>query len=162
MFRLVIWIVVLSLLWALLSQGDPASWVIGIPFIALGLTMQVFLHSRKLQANRTGVRVSFQGLWQFIYFFCVESIRGGIDVSRRVLSGKPDVNPYFYDYPIRLQQPVARQFFLNTISLLPGTLCVDWNQDTAHVHALDDSTHLLEGVKALEIRTGRLFGEKIS
>jgi multicomponent Na+:H+ antiporter subunit E len=158
MSRLLLWILALSSLWFVLTRGDLASWSIGIPFIALAVIIQRSMFSAHPPDKN---QISIPGLLQFLYFFCVESIRGGIDVSQRVLVKKPRVEPLFYDYQIKLQQAVARQFFINTISLLPGTLCADWNNNIAHIHALDSSPQILQGIKTLELKIAGLFGEKI-
>ncbi len=155
--RLLAWLLALSALWFLLSEGDPASWAIGIPFIVLGLIIQKALIKGKAVHNRFSIR----GLIRFTYFFLVESILGAVDVGRRVLALESDFSPHFFDYSIRLQHPFGRQLFINSIGLLPGTLCVDWNDGNAQIHALDNSQRLLQGIEMLEQKIATVFGESL-
>lgn len=148
----------LIVLWLVLSAASLSSWVIGIPVIMLVIV--VCDRCLGFSSNLKTSAINLLGLFRFMFFFVQESIRGGIDVGRIVLSSKPGSNPRFFDYPIALQNPVAQHLFINSISLLPGTLSAAWQGDRAHIHALDHSTETIQGIKALESRVGEMFGEK--
>jgi multicomponent Na+:H+ antiporter subunit E len=150
-------VVALAALWILLTNADPSSWIIGVPFIALSL----LLLPRPAARSTTTSRLVLSQMPRFAWRFIVESMRGGVDVSRRVLSRQPDLEPGFFDYRTRLHSAPARQLFINSISLLPGTLCADLNHDLARIHALDSDQQAVDGVRALEISIGRLFGETL-
>ena len=152
------WMLVLPALWLILTAGDLSSWVIGLPFIALAILLQPASAS---SSNKFSQSFSVSGLLQFIYVFIIESVRGGIDVSRRVL--KPEVNtaPVFYDYDMRLQLPYAQQLFISSISLLPGTLCADLDEDRLRIHSLDRHVDTDKGIKRLESLVGKIFGETV-
>jgi len=145
-------------LWLMLTAGSPGSWVIGLPFIALALWLQ------PSSANRpklSGLSFNIGGLIRFIYFFMLESLRGGIDVSRRVLSSRPRTDADFYEYPMRLQKPHAQQLFISSISLLPGTLCADMNDCQLRIHTLDRNMDTPDAVRRLESLVGKIFGETL-
>ncbi len=154
--RLFIPTILLALLWLVLAENQLSSWLIGIPFIALAL-----LAVPPGRQQPVTFRVDFAGLIRFLRLFIVESIRGGIDVSRRVLAKQPMVNPGFFTYPIRLQGKAAKKLFVGSISLLPGTLCADWIDETAHIHTLDNNSLSVEAVQVLELHIAALFGETL-
>jgi len=61
--------------WWLLSGGEPASWMIGLPtVIATGWAV------RRLGPAQAGA-LWVRGLLRFIPFFLWESLRGGVDVA---------------------------------------------------------------------------------
>lgn len=155
----VLWTTSLIALWLVLTQASLASWVIGIPFILLALVVCVQCFSSGDQQQIQAINI--HGVLRFILYFVWESIRGGIDVVRVVMSAKPGLDSQFFDYQISLQNSIARQFFISSISLLPGTLSADWNADTARIHALDLNTDTSNGVKILEQKIADIFGEQL-
>ena len=82
----------LALLWLVLAQNQLSSWLIGIPFIALAL-----LVIPPTGREAAPLRLHGRSLVRFLRLFITDSLRGGIDVSRRVLAVKPAVNPGFFD-----------------------------------------------------------------
>jgi len=152
------WILLLFVLWLILTAGDIGSWMIGLPFIVLAILLQPISGG---SSNKFGLSLNVSGLVQFAYVFIIESLRGGVDVSRRVLTAEPRVAPVFYDYQMQLQMPYAQQLFISSISLLPGTLCADIDKDRLRIHTLDRHMETAEGVKRLESMVGKIFGEII-
>jgi len=153
--------VMMIAVWLLLSRGESTSWVIGVPFLTLaGFVFVVYLGTGEHQQSPK-FRIRPVGTMQFIVFFIVESLRGGIDVVRIVLSAKPVLNPQFFDYPVSLKNSVAQQLFISSISLLPGTLSVDWEDGNVRIHVLNLQDGTFNGVKALEIKIANIHGEAL-
>ncbi len=138
-------------LWWLLTNGAPASWLIGVPVVlAAGWSLQ-HLHS----ANTRSLSIS--GLIGFLPLFLWESLRGGIDVARRTLAPRLRIHPGFVIYPTRLQSDAARVFFINCVSLLPGTLAADFNDDQLTIHMLDDRIDPEDELRRLEQAVLRIY-----
>ena len=154
----VIWTLALLALWLILTAGDLASLIIAVPFIALAILLQPVADNRR---EKSSLLVNISGLLQFAWFFILESLRGGVDVSRRVLSAKTRVDPVFYDYSMQLQIPHAQQLFISSISLLPGTLCADMNNNQLRIHTLDQQMDTTQGIRRLESLVGKIFGEAL-
>ncbi len=140
-------------LWLLLTDGDPASWLVGVPVIALALA-----YGERV-AGPAGTPLSLVGILLFIPFFLRESLLGGIDVARRVLAYRPRVQPGFARYPLSLRSAPARVLFANTVSLLPGTLTVEMRDQEIELHALDMRGDYYTELARLERAVGRVFGE---
>lgn len=162
------WTLLLSAVWLMLTAGDLVSWAIGLPFIAMAILLQPDSKTsdetkHETSDDKTILKSSpfpkILGLIQFSFFFIVESVRGGWDVSRRVLARKPKVDPVFFDYSMQLQLPSSKQFFMSSVSLLPGTLSADLRNNQVRIHSLDQDTNTTQGVKRLEYLVGKIFGE---
>lgn len=144
-----------ALLWLVLAGTDPLSWIIGVPavlfaaYAATRLSTLVGADPKPLQ------------LLAFGPFFVWESILGGIDVARRVLGPRLRIDPALVSYRPRLRDPAAQVVFLDTISLLPGTLSADFRAGVAEVHALDGDASVVAGLERLERQVARLFGEHL-
>ena len=144
--------VALLAVWLLLSDGAPSSLLIGVPAV-LAATWA----SLKLRPA-SNARLSPLGVLRFVPFFIVESVRGGIDVARRVFSPTLDVDPGFEQFQVRLPHQAARLLFTNTVSLLPGTLAADLHEDVLTVHALDTGTDLEHELRRVEDAVRQVFG----
>ncbi len=131
-------------LWWLLSDGDPTSWVIGLPAVAAaGWSV------RRLGSGSAGA-LSAAGLLRFVPFFIWESLRGGLDVAFRTLAPRMRIRPGLVVYRTGLQHCEARVFFTNCVSLLPGTLAANLDGDRLDVHVLDAGSDAAGELRRLE------------
>ncbi|MFO7576367.1 MAG: Na+/H+ antiporter subunit E [Pelovirga sp.] len=136
------------LLWWILTGGGPSTWLIGGLTIALVLVLPAPpLHS--------SWRLSLPGLVRFIPYFLLQSLRGGLDVARRAFSPRLPLHPALLEYPLSLPPGSARIFLLNSVSLLPGTLSADLQDDCLLVHVLDQQ--LDPQLEQLEEHVAALF-----
>ncbi len=145
-----------AIIWLILVGPDAASWIIGVPFVVAAT-----LASLRLSEPR-GRNLSLSSLAEFSPYFLVESLRGGLDVAGRVLLPRLRVQPGNQDYRVSLRDPTARLVFIDSISLLPGTLSADLRGDLLTVHALDIRTDVVADLAALERRVAALFGETLA
>jgi multicomponent Na+:H+ antiporter subunit E len=141
-------------LWWVISKGAAESWLIGIP-VVVGAVWA----SRRL-APGTGKRISLLGLLHFIPFFFWESLRGGLDVALRTLAPRMRIQPAFQHYRMSLKQPAARSFFTACVSLLPGTLAADLQEERLEVHVLNAGADVNTELNKLERAVARLFQDQ--
>lgn len=141
-------------LWMLLNEGDLASLIVGVPAALIGVAL-----SRRLPAAAKS-RVSARGLLEFIVYFLWQAVIGGWDVARRALGPRCQVQPGFVAYCMSLPEGLPRAVFLDTLTLLPGTLSADVQAGEMRMHVIDIDAHSHEQIKELEDRVARLFGLK--
>jgi multicomponent Na+:H+ antiporter subunit E len=122
---------VLAALWWLIAGGERGAWLVGLPAVLAAAAAGVSL------VGRPPSRLSLAGLPGFITVFLRESLCGGVDVARRTLGRRLRIKPGFRTYPMVLSDPLARVLMVNCISLLPGTLAVDLDNDQVLLHLLD-------------------------
>lgn len=154
-YRLSIAGIALAGFWWLLSGGDPGSWLVGLPVLVFALWAPHRL------GRTTGPLPALLGLLRFLPFFIAESIRGGLDVARRILAPIPRVNPGLASYRTRLRGSGARLLFAYCVSLLPGTLAADLEQDRLRLHLLDAGVDPERGLHRLEQAVARVFRETL-
>lgn len=147
-------------LWLIVAGPEPTSWIIGGPTIALAAWVSLGLGGRFDRPHPSGLRLL--GLMRFIPYFAIESLRGGLDVAARVMRPRVRIDPGFLRYPVRLRSPSAQVVFIDSISLLPGTLSADLRNGVIDVHALDISADLEPELERLEGRVARVFGERLT
>ena len=145
---------VFATLWWVLTAGDSGSWIIGVPVVLVAAWLSISL------AGAAAFRLSFAGLARYLVFFVVESIRGGVDVARRLLPGG-HVEPQLLHYRTGLAEGLPRNLLVYTVSLLPGTLAVDIEGDRLTLHALSRDMQPLESVETCERHLAAVFGAAV-
>jgi len=143
--------VALALVWAGLNGTDLASWIVGVPVVAGAASLATAMPADRRQRFRGA------GLPSFLAFFLLESLRGGLDVARRVFHPRLPVAPGFVTFETTLPDGSPRLLFANVVSLLPGTVSAGIEGNRIRVHALDARADVEDALRALETRVARLF-----
>ncbi len=152
-------LVTLSLIWGGLTGFRLDTLYFGAPAVLLGVGL-VFLIP-----PAPGWRLSPRGALAFSLWFAVQSFRGAVDVSVRAFSPDMPLRPGFRRYRPALPAGAPRVMFLNTITLLPGTLSAEVEDESEGetgtgaviVHMLDTRADLQADMRALEARIAALF-----
>ncbi len=139
-----------ALLWWILTEGAMNSWLVGALVIVFAV-----LASRALLP---GVSWSLPGIVRFVPFFLWRSLYGGVDVARRALHPRLPISPELFEHRWRLPPGLPRVFMANTVSLLPGTLSAELDEEHLHVHVLDHTGAFASELAVIEARVARLFG----
>ena len=145
------WLLAL-LLWWVLAEGA----LHGLPF-AIGFALLAALASLALLPPIPAQWHVIPALLRFIPFFLLQSLLGGIDVARRAFHPQLPLAPRIIDYPLALPAGWPRVIFLNTVSLLPGTLAVTLDGDMVCLHLLDGRGDPLPALRRVEQRVAALF-----
>jgi multicomponent Na+:H+ antiporter subunit E len=120
-------------LWLLLvGTLDRTELVLGA-FVAVILTL---LFADRL-AIFTGFRFSLLApvyIVAYLADFFIALIQANLDMARRVLSPSLPINPAMVEIKTRLRSPLGKMLLANTITLTPGTLTVDVEDDRLLIH----------------------------
>nr|WP_298412913.1 Na+/H+ antiporter subunit E [uncultured Halomonas sp.] len=141
-----------GLIWWILSDGALESWIIGVPAILLIVGWSLS------QQNSFQSLPRFFGLLEFVPYFLWESLRGGIDVARLALAPSTSINPCFISFDLQLPKGPAQRVFINTVSLLPGTLSADLLGEQLIVHRLRGASDGDQDLRECERRVARMYG----
>lgn len=152
--RILVRFILYSLMWYALAGSDMLSWIIGVPAVLLTTSL-----SLKLAAS-SRVNICFTGIIRFVPFFLYQSFHGATDVMRRALSFRQLLNPGLVSYTTLLPEGSARIFFINSISLLPGTLSAKLHGNKVVIHTLDLGLPVWRNIQRLEFQVALLMGCK--
>lgn len=143
-------------LWLVLTRGQLASWPIGAV-----ATVAATAASYRLVGHRGG-RVRLWGLVRFVPYFVRRSVGGGIDVGLRAVRPSMPLRPELVRYRLRMPADAAAAiFFVELISLLPGTLCARLGEDSVDVHVIDRQWPIDDQLAELEARVAAVFGQPL-
>jgi len=132
-----------ALVWWVLTGGDAASWVWGVPAVLAAALLNPFPAKGRL-------RLKPLVLLRFCSVFVAWSVRGAVDVGRRVLRPGRLLTTTLVDHPWALRAQSARIFFANLINLMPGTLCIQITDSGMTVHVIGDPERAQAALAHLE------------
>lgn len=142
-------------LWWILTEGDNAAWVLGIPSVmAATLISLAFMPPTVWQVRPFGAL-------RFGLYFLSKSLLSSADVARRVFQPHIPIKPRLVRYPLRLREVKAQVIVANSASLMPGTLSVNLAENVLTVHALDVNAPIREELGILEERVAGIFGIRL-
>jgi len=142
-------VVITALAWCVIAEGRTQTLWGGIFAIPVSLWVGIRLGLGAVAPRPTRVP-------GFLMFFVGRSLVAGARVAWLALRPRPNLDPALIAYPLRL--PVgAKEVFMATVSLLPGTLAARVTGDTLHVHTLNAAAARSDVVET-ERRVAWLFG----
>jgi multicomponent Na+:H+ antiporter subunit E len=100
----------------------------------------------------------------YVLLFLKELATANLDVAYRVLSPSMPIKPTVIEVPLRVESDVAVTTIANSITLTPGTLTMDYDEErhVFYVHALaaDDPADVVEPIREWEDYALRIFDEE--
>jgi multicomponent Na+:H+ antiporter subunit E len=151
MFGFFVRVIIYGAAWYGLTAGALDAWQIGLPAIAATVYADYRL------SRHTAVRWSPAAWLIYALYFLKFSLTGGVDVLRRTYHPRLPLKPGLIDYPLRLSSRSARNLFVCTVSLLPGTLSVQLEDRELKIHVLDVDGPFKRELNVIERRVGALF-----
>ncbi|MFC7045173.1 Na+/H+ antiporter subunit E [Halobacteriaceae archaeon GCM10025711] len=161
--------VTLAGLW-LFVRGVPLDPVALLGELLLGLAvgMPVAFLFRRLYADDVdltrAVRATPYALL-YVGVFLKELVTANVDVAYRVLSPSMPIHPDVIVIPLRVQSGPAITTIANSITLTPGTLTMDYDDDrnALYVHAIDGRDHdaVVAPIRAWEDYALLIFDEEM-
>jgi len=121
-------------IWLLLSgHYTPLLLLLGVvsTLLVVFLAIRADLIDREIQPVLIKPTVLFYWAW-----LGREIIKSNIDVTRRILSPGMPISPTIFTVRADQKTELGRVTYANSITLVPGTVTVEVNEDVFTVHAL--------------------------
>lgn len=129
-------LLLLFLFWLILSPGLTTQSVVSGLIISV---IVVLTNQDLLFEERETSFYSLKGIVRLIKFIgvlIVEIVKANLDVAKIVLSPSMPISPCYVKVPVKHKKVLNKVLYANSITLTPGTLSVDINEDEILVHAL--------------------------
>lgn len=137
------------IIWIVLTNGDMSSLWIGLPAAVLAAITSIKLIP-PLEWN-------FNAFLKFIPFFFKHSLIGGVDVMWRVFHPTLPINPDLVRYRLSIAEGFAQDIMVDVISLLPGTLSVEVEDNVLIIHVLNVENDVQREVSLIEFHLSEIF-----
>lgn len=137
--------ILLFLFWIILSQR----FTLEIAVIGAGAAGLILLYSRSLlfatKETTLYSPVKILLFMKFIFIMLIEILKSNWQVAKIVLSPSLPISPSFVKVQITFKKDFDKVIFGNSVTLTPGTLTVDIDEEGFLVHAL--TKEAAEGLK---------------
>ncbi|MGC0272407.1 Na+/H+ antiporter subunit E [Pseudactinotalea sp. Z1739] len=143
---------VFALLWWALTEGDMTTWAYGAVVVPIAVATSLALAPYRGPRPGAGRLRRTWALVRLTGWFLRRSLHGGLDVARRSLTPRPDLDPGYVRYPMRLPPGAGRVAVANLMNLMPGSLSVHLGSEELVVHVLDVDLPVPATVADLEER----------
>lgn len=161
--------VVLAVLWVFVRgvPADPPVRLVEEAIIGLLVGLPTAWALRRFYGDRVTSRslrvVPAASL--YLAAFLKEILVANVAVARIVLSPSLDIEPGVVEVPLRVQSDAAVTTIANSITLTPGTLTMDYDDErnTLYVHSIDtaDPGEILEPIRVWEDYALAIFDEEL-
>jgi len=157
----------LAVLW-LFVRGVTASpeTVAGEFIIGLAVGMPIAYVFRRFYRPSLAVDARLRGLpYATVYLvaFLWELLTANVDVAYRVLAPSMPIQPDVIELPLRVESDIAITTIANSITLTPGTLTMDYDDErnTLYVHAINgqDRAAVVDPIRTWEDLALLIFDE---
>lgn len=134
---------VLAVLW-LLNSGHYSPVLLGLGLVSVLFVLWVSLRMNVVDHESQPIHLSGQTPGFFAWLI-VKVIRSNIDVVRHIWIGNKSISPCVTELPLPQRTDMGRVIYANSITLTPGTVAMDMDDQTVLVHALTQ-----QGISELE------------
>ncbi|NKC12939.1 MAG: cation transporter [Gammaproteobacteria bacterium] len=139
-------VITLAGLWFLLS-GKSAALILALGVASCVLVLFLSVRMKVTDEEGLPVYVNHVALVTYIAWLALEVIKANITVTKHVLAPRIAIDPVIFSVPARQRTVVGRVIYANSITLTPGTVSIDLDENSIEVHALTASgaLELIEG-----------------
>jgi len=141
-------VLILSLFW-LVNSGHFGALLLTLGAVSVA---GVVLLNRRMEAvdgrYESPILLSFR-LPSYLFWLLWEIIKANIDVVRRIWQRTPDIHPTVFKVTAGQRSEACRVLYANSITMTPGTVTLDVQDNVFEVHALTRES--AEGVKQGEM-----------
>ena len=138
-----------------------------ITLFGVAISILIYLFSYKFLDYSLGKEIKFYktlGLTvSYMGILIVEIIKANFMTMRFILSGREDIDPIIIEFDCDLKSNVARTLLADSITLTPGTITVNMEENHYVVHCLDtnfaadiETSIFVDKIKKLD----ELWGQK--
>lgn len=127
----------LLLLWIILNGRITAEILIIGVVLVYGISNFMYKHLGYVSSEQKLVHRKIA--WAFLYavVLCVEVVKSGLAVIKFVVAKDLDIQPQIVVFRVPLKSELLRIILANSITLTPGTITINIENDIFYVHAFD-------------------------
>jgi len=150
----------LAVLWLLTSGlwDKPLILIFGV--ISIALTMWVAKRMDAADGDHLTIMLRPLETFKYVCWLMVEIAKSNISVSKLIMSGKEPSKQKLFMVPVTCKSEVGQVMFANSITLTPGTITVETENDQFIVHALDFSDDDMDALAEMDARVSATESER--
>jgi multicomponent Na+:H+ antiporter subunit E len=132
----------LGIFWLLLTINSQPELIVGLIIAAVLAILFGNRHSVFAELRCSPRAILSMVIYSFV--FISELIKSNLDVAKRVVSPNLPINPGIVKVKTKLTSRLGRMILANSITLTPGTLTVETDEDNFYIHWIDVTSEDIE------------------
>lgn len=152
------WAGLLSIFWLLLS-GYIEPLLLSFGVISIVIVLFVLKRMDAVDKEPMTVNINHKTFRYFIWLIA-QIAQSSLHVTKLVWGASDKLSPTLAKLPIDTASPKHHVLYANSITLTPGTLCVDLKSNEITVHALQEASIDSLGEGKMESKITQMLGEK--
>lgn len=142
-------------LWLLMS-GLYKTLVLVLGALSVLLTLFIINRMNKVDEHKLGYDIGVFATIQYLIWLMVEIAKSNWAVTKIILFGRDQDNQKMFEVPVTQKSEIAQVVFANSITLTPGTITVESEDDNFLVHALDFGEGDMEALADMDARVSAI------
>ncbi|AKI96679.1 Na+/H+ antiporter subunit E [Kosmotoga pacifica] len=131
--------------------------------LLMGLVVALLVAAVMARYSKMKIGIDFpiraiKFIFGYLPVFIVAMVKANLDVAKRVLNPNLPINPAIVKVPVKLKGEISKLTLANSITLTPGTLSLDIDEEGIFVHWIDKQAVDTEDIKKAIVGS---FEEKI-
>ncbi|WDC84430.1 Na+/H+ antiporter subunit E [Caloramator sp. mosi_1] len=105
-----------------------------------GLVLSFFISVLIQFYNQNGKRFKIKSLYyltKYFIVFLIELVKANLNMARIVVTPSLPISPKIYEVKTELKSNIAKALLANSITLTPGTISVDLDEDVMYIHVVE-------------------------
>jgi multicomponent Na+:H+ antiporter subunit E len=161
--------VALAVVWLFVRGVEPTAVRVVEEFlIGLVVGLPLAFAFRRLAADRVDIGRAARtvpDVLRYLAVFSREVVVANVDVAYRAVAPGPPIEPEVILIPLRVETPLGITTIANSITITPGTVTLDHDEDVnaIYVHLIDgrDPADVVEPIRTWEDYALRIFDEEL-
>jgi len=142
-------------LWLLMS-GLYKTLILVLGALSVLLTLFIVSRMDKVDEHKLGYDIGVFATIKYLIWLMAEIAKSNWAVTKVILSGKKPENQTMFEVPVTQKSEIAQVVFANSITLTPGTVTVESEDDNFIVHALDFGDGDMEALADMDARVSAI------
>lgn len=134
--NMVIWTLTLALFWLFLS-GFLKPLLLGFGVVSVALVMLILHRMNRIDAQPQQLPASISNV-RYTFWLLGQIVLSSLEVAKLVWGNSKNLSPAIAKLPVKDIPNKSRVLYANSITLTPGTLSVDIDEQHVTVHALNE------------------------
>lgn len=139
----------LASLWLLMS-GLYKPLIFSLGAVSVILTVFIITKMDKVDEHQLGYDISVFSTLKYLVWLFKEIAKSNIAVTKIILSSGKLQDQRMFEIPVSQKSEIAQVVFANSITLTPGTITVETEDDNFIVHALDFNDEDMDGLLEMD------------
>lgn len=123
------------IIWVLMAGFNVQEVIVGA---AVSIILSVILSNYVQLSFKLNVVIKLlMFIFMYIPILIIELIKANLDVAKRVLNPNLPINPGIVKVPTKVKSDLGKLTLANSITLTPGTISIDADEENVYIHWID-------------------------